>query len=294
MTTGAATRRGLLVLADGAQTAFAAGAVAALAESGVGWHRGRGAGLGVQVALLGVLGEGAEGARRWRRQGELGCPLLVPRVDTVRRRMAEDGVLLVPDPWSLAGWLDGEALDEHLLPEGADVPRRLRAAGARCAGAVAELRSGVARWHELADGEAGQALPVLRAAAAFPAGWGPVGEAMWVGGVGAVAGLDLVDADTAEWDVVCGFPVPAVERPTLSPALRDTVSRRDEVWAGAAVARLEDTPGVRVIAPEPSTYRDWAARDGADLGSEWPLPGERNGGLLRGLVEYGFAVASRR
>ncbi len=60
--------RGLLVLADGGQAAFAAGAVAELARSGAAWSCGAGAGLGAHVALLALLGEAEEGERRWLRQ----------------------------------------------------------------------------------------------------------------------------------------------------------------------------------------------------------------------------------
>ncbi len=291
MTAGGASGRGLVVLADGAQAAFAAGAVAALAEAGATWRVARGAGLGAQVALLAVLGESGESARRWRRQGELGCPLLVSQVESAAGRLDTDGMLLLPDPWGLAGWLDGGALDEHLLPEGADVPGRLRARGARCAVAAVELRTGTAGWRDLGAGTAPDALRLLRAAAAFSGGWGPVGDQLLAGGVGVAAGLDLVDDGATAWDVVCGFSVPAAGRPGLSGTWRDAAARRDEIAAAAAVSRLRDAEGVRVVAPAEASYRLWADRDGADLEIEWPLPAERNGELVRALVEYGAAAA---
>ena len=48
-----------------------------------------------------------------------------------------------------------------------------------------------------------------------------------------------------------------------------------------------------MVAPAAGSYLAWAARDGADLGVEYPLPNERNGELLASLVEYGRHAAGR-
>ena len=142
-----AARRGLVVLADGLQAAFAAGAVAALARSGRAWSHGLGAGLGAQIALLTLLGEPEEAARRWRRQGDLGCPLLRSHLAAGQERLGEaTGVVVLPDAWRLGGWLDGRVLVEHLAPEAADPGGRLARAGATLGVALADLVSGVTGW----------------------------------------------------------------------------------------------------------------------------------------------------
>jgi hypothetical protein len=285
-------KRGLMVLADGAQAAFAAGAVAELARAGRSWAAARGAGLGAQVALLGVLGEAAEAERRWVRQGAGGCPLLGSLVARGRERLTgEAGLLLLPDPIALPGWLDPVALEEHLAPDLAGLPERLHRAGATCAVAVEDLTAGRAGWVELAAVTAAGAAAALRAAVRFPAGWGPV-----AGGDDAAPGLRWGGAGVASvpgewpgvdeaWDVVCGFPVPPVTRPALGGSLLELVQRRDEVRAGAAAA------GRPVIAPAAASWAAWAARDGAELGVEYPLPWERNGELVGRLVEYGRFAA---
>jgi hypothetical protein len=290
--------RGLLVLADGVQAAFAAGAVAELARRGVSWRRSAGAGLGAQLAALAVL---AEGERRWRRQAELGCPLFESLVAATRRQLrGSAGVAALPDAWQLDGWLDPAELTEHIAPEAGGLPDRLAGAGAECSVAVVDLRAATAGWRSLETGDAGGAGASLFAAAAFPAGWGPHAtadaeqpEASW-GGTGVVAGLEAPwGAGRGEWDVVCGFPCPPIARPALGTSLLELVQRRDEWLSAAAVLRwlaLERRPSVRLIAPTAATYRVFAAREAADLGVEYPLPWERNGELVGGLVRFGAFV----
>jgi len=287
-------RRGLVVLADGAQAAFAAGAVAELARTGRAWAITRGAGLGAQVALLAALGEPGEAERRWLRQGAGGCPLLSSLVARGRRRLAgDDGLLLLPDALALPGWLDPVELEEHLAPDTAGVPERLRRAGTSCAVAVEDLAAGRVDWVELGDATAGDAAWALRAAVRFPAGWGPVAGGddaapalRWGGAALADSGLGGAAA-TDDWDVVCGFPVPPVARPALGSSLLELVQRREEVRSGAAIA----ASGRAVVAPSTASWVAWAARDGADLGTEYPLPWERNGELVEQLVAYGRSVA---
>lgn len=286
--------RGLMVLADGAQAAFAAGAVAELARGGRSWGAARGAGLGAQVALLAALGEAAEAERRWLRQGTGGCPLLASLVARGRQRLSgEAGLLLLPDALELSGWLDPVALEEHLAPDLAGVPERLRRVDATCSVAVEDLSVGRAVWVELGAVAAADAAAALRATVRFPAGWGPVAggddaaPALRWGGAGVVAALGEWPGAPGAWDVVCGFPVPPVVRPALGGALLELVQRRDEVRAGAAAAAA----GRPVIAPAAASWAAWAARDGAELGVEYPLPWERNGELVGRLVEYGRFAA---
>jgi hypothetical protein len=288
--------RTLIVLADGVQAAFAAGAVAELARAGARWDEAWGAGLGAQVAVLAALGEADEAARRWRRQGELGCPLLQSRVAVLRERLADaGGILVVPDPFRADGWLDGEVLDEHLAPERADLPGRLRGVGARASVAVADLESGLTEWVALDRAAAADAGALLAAAATFAAGWGPrrvsAGgrERLIVGGVGGLPIIAPAGALARPCDLVCGFPVPAVARPGVAGALLEAVQRRDECRAAELVAAWGG--GARLLAPTPAAYRGWAARDNAELGVEWPLPTERNGELAGLLLEFGAAVA---
>jgi len=296
MSSGA--QRGLAVLADGAQSAFAAAAVAALAAAGVRWTRGLGAGLGAQVAVLALLGEADEAARRWRRQAELSCPLLASELSAAQQRLGgTGGVVVLPDPWRMGGWLDPQSLLEHLSPEAADVPGRLRRAGVRCAVAVEDLAAGACGWLELDDVLVEEAGHVLRAAASFPAGWGPVewlqdGESRrWWGGVGtaATAGWSVGD-DGMYWDIVCGFPVPAVARPAIGTGLLESIQRREEARAAASVVawcRSLARRGYCLVAPERERYVRWAGRDTADLGIEYPLPFERNGEVALAVGEFG-------
>jgi hypothetical protein len=286
-----AARRGLFIAADGAQTAFAAGAAAELARRGASWTVARGAGLGAQAALLAVLGEAEEAERRWRREAASGCSLLTSAVAAARRLLSgAAGIAVVPDAWSLAGWLDPLELRERLAPEMA-APARLRAAGARCAVAVEDLAVGQGLWVELADSSPDDAVAALVAAASFPAGWPavrvgePASEGLRWGGVGLVADYGWLTAAPG-WDVICGFPVPPAPRPALGGSLLELVQRRDEVHAGLAIGRCAGSR-VRVVAPTADAYVRWAARDGADLGSEYPLPWERNGELLGTLLEFG-------
>ena len=296
--------RGLLVLADGAQAGFAAGAVAELARAGVTWRRGAGAGLGAHVALLAVLGEAAEGERRWRRQAELGCALLRSRLAAARERLGETpGITASVDAWSFAGWLDDAALAEHLAPELAAVPERLSRAGAGLAVAVEDLGDGRSRWVDLTEASAAEAGAVLRAAAAFPGGWGPVDVPgsrftgpVW-GGVGTGLGGAPWAGDTLSWDVVCGFPVPAAARPALGGSLLELIQRRAEGRAAAGVTGWLEASGgrsVRLVAPTEAGWRASAGRVGADLGVEYPLPWERNGELTAAVLASGASAARLR
>ncbi len=296
-----ATKRGLLVLADGAQAAFAAGAVAELARAGVTWRRGAGAGLGAHVALLAVLGEAAEGERRWRRQAELGCALLRSRLAAARERLGETpGITASVDAWNFAGWLDDASLAEHLAPELAAVPERLTRAGAGLAVAVEDLGEGRSRWVDLTEVGAAEAGVLLRAAAAFPGGWPPVdvpggrfAGPLW-GGVGVGLGRAPWAGDALEWDVVCGFPVPVVARPALGGSLLELMQRRVEGAAAAGVSNWLEARGgrsVRLIAPTEAAWRAASGRAGAELGVEYPLPWERNGELTAVALACGAAAA---
>ncbi len=297
--------RGLLVLADGAQAAFAAGAVAELARAGATWRRGAGAGLGAHVALLAVLGEAAEGERRWRRQAELGCALLRSRLAGAQERLGETaGITASVDAWSFAGWLDDAALAEHLAPELAAVPERLSRAGAGLAVAVEDLGDGRSRWVDLTKMSAAEAGALLRATAAFPGGWPPVDVpgsrftgSLW-GGVGAGLGGDTPWAgDALAWDVVCGFPVPAATRPALGGSLLELIQRRAEGRAAAGVTGWFEARGGRsvgLVAPTEAAWRASAGRAGADLGVEYPLPWERNGELTAAVLACGASAARLR
>jgi len=294
--------RGLLVLADGVQAAFAAGAVAELARGGVSWQRGAGGGLGAHVAALAVLDEAEEAERRWLREAEAGCPLFQSRLAAARERLgATPGVMLTPDAWTLPGWLEPAGLAEHLAPEMAAVPERLARSERSFAVAVEDLISGEAAWVELASLTAERAGTCLRAAATFPAGWGPEsvleGEAtrwLW-GGVGAaLACAPPWRSGASAWDVVCGFPVPVVARPALGGSLHELMQRRQEGRAAAAVSGWLARPegaALRVVAPTGAAYREWAERDNAELGVEYPLSWERNGALTGAIVRFGAFVA---
>ncbi len=299
---GRTARRGLLVLADGIQAAFAAGAVAELARKGFVWQRGAGAGLGAHVAVLALLGEAVEAERRWLREAETGCPLFRSRLASAQQRLGPaSGVIVAPDPWAMDGWLDPVGLAEYLAPEMAAVPERLARAGGSCAVAVEDLGTGEAAWVELAKLTPERAGAMLRAAATFPAGWGPEtvteGESirtLW-GGVGAaVACAPPWRDEKSAWDLVCGFPLPGAVRSALGGSLLELMQRRQEARAGTAVGGwLAGAEGasLRVIAPDAESYRRWASRDNAELGTEYPLPWERNGELTAGLVRFGVFVA---
>lgn len=293
------TGRGLAVLGDGLQAAFAAGAVAGLAQRGRSWEVAVGAGLGAQVAVLAVLGEAGEAARRWQRQGEHGCPLLVPLAEEVSRRLAGlQGALAMLDPWRLSGWLDPAALAEHLAPEAAGVPMRLRQGGARAFVLIQEVESGRVTWEELTRLDPMSALDALTAACTFPGGWGPhqgeTGRRRW-GGVGLLAGAPLEIAGLADaWDIVCGFPVPPVAREWVSPSLVEQVQRRDEALAAQAVAGWVTAMApaeVMIIAPDAQLWRQVENRPDAELDVEYPLAAERNGELATRLLAAGTAAA---
>jgi len=288
---------GLVVLADGVQAAFAAGAVATLARSGRRWSHGLGAGLGAQVALLALLGEAEEAARRWRRQGELGCPLLRSCLAAAQERVgAAEGVLVLPDAWRLGGWLDAQALAEHLAPEAADPGGRLERAGATLAVAVADLVAGRFEWAEVHGQPPREALQRLDAAGRFAGGWAPLrtgserDHRVLSGGVGAVPPGPLPGAIT--WDVVCGFSVPALRRPGAGAAIWDIAQRHAEMSA-AALAAAWGAGGARVVAPDEEALRSAAGRPDAELEVEYPLPWERNGELCSLLVRMGEAAAGR-
>jgi predicted acylesterase/phospholipase RssA len=297
-----ATGQGLLVLADGVQAAFAAGVVAELARAGTSWERGAGGGLGAHVGVLALLGEAEEAERRWLREAENGCPLFRSRLAAARQRLGlTPGVMLTPDSWTLSGWLEPEGLADHLAPEMAAVPDRLVKAGRRFSVAVEELVSGEAAWVDLPGQPAERAGALLRAAATFPAGWGPEevieGEAtrwLW-GGVGAALACAPPWKDgPSRWDVVCGFPVPVTVRPALGGSLHELMQRRQEAQAAGAVAGWLARLGgasLRIFAPSAAAYREWAARDNADLGVEYPLPWERNGALTGAIVRFGAFLA---
>jgi len=301
--TRATEERCLLVLADGVQAAFAAGAVAELARGGAAWTRGAGGGLGAHVALLALLGEAAECERRWSRQAALGCPMFESRLSAAGRGLGSaTGLTLLPDAWSLGGWLDPAGLSEHLAPEDAAVSERLKAARAGMAVAIEDVASGTAEWVELTDLADGETGAVLRAAAAFPAGWGPqrverrgaAGRA-W-GGVGpALRGRPPWSGDARGWDVVCGFPVPAVRRPALGEALLELVQRRSEASAADAVTSwLEERggPELRLVAPTAAGWSACSGRENADLGVEYPLPWERNGEVTGTILRFGALAAA--
>lgn len=292
-------RRGLAVLADGCHAAFAASAVAELARQGRGWQVVLGAGLGAQVGVLAAVGEAEEAERRWRRQGENGCPLLTPLATLAQQRLRElEGTLALLDPWRLPGWLDAVALAEHLAPEAVALPLRLQRRAVQVLVLTMEVGRGQLRWECLEGLEPVAAFDALTAACTFPTGWGAQrgtsGERRW-GGVGLLAGAPLDWARLADaWDVVCGFPVPAVERDWLSNSLCEQVQRRDEVQAAGAVAYWANSvqgSRVRVIAPTAQLWCRVEGREDAELGVEYPLAWERNAELNARLMAAGQAAA---
>lgn len=287
-----------MVLADGSQAAFVAGAVAELARHGHAWRRAFGAGLGAHVAALAAVGSAHEAEERWQAQADAGCPLLATRIAGAQAlHHADDGVLVLPDAWRLAGWLDPAALEAFLADAGA-LPGRLADADASCAVAVEDLTAGAASWLELGKVAAGDAAAGVRAAATFAGGWGPsamAGEhaALRWGGVEAALRCDPPVADARSWDVVCGFPVPAVPRPGIAGSIFELVQRRAELASAATLPRwLAGCDETRLWVPTAAAYQAWAGRDGAELGVEYPLPWERNGELLGGLISFGRFVAS--
>lgn len=292
------------MLADGAQAAFAAGAVAALDAAGVRWTRAAGAGLGAEIAVLAALGEAGSAAGRWRQQGVSGCPLFTSQAATARALLgARTELLAVPDAWRLSGWLDTAALAAHIGDGAAGWAEALAKRGVSCRIAVCDTARGADFWVELAAVEPDAAVQMLRAAASFPGGWGPIETtlggktAMLTGGVLAAAGLaEVLENERWAWDIVCGFPVPAARRPGLGASLLEQIQRRAETSAAAWVAAAaagRPKAAIRVIAPGEACYRQWATRDGADLGVEYPLPWERNGDLVAALVEFGaFSAAA--
>ena len=288
MAVSGARDRGLVVLADGVHAAFAAGAVAALAEGGPSWVRVLGAGLGGQVAVLAALGEAEDGVRRWRHEAKTGCPLLTP-LAAAARVSAAPGMLILPDPWRMGGWLDPRALEEHLMPEAAALPARLARTGVRCAVPRIDLVSGHVAWLTLNGLEAEPAAEALLATATFAGGFPPrEGRARVWGGVGGalMAGVHL--DPVLSWDVVCGFPVPPTERPAMGQSLFELVQRRDEIAAGAMLADLASGSGVRLLAPGEDGWRQVTGRPDAELGVEYPLPWERNGEVTALLMDLGF------
>ncbi len=297
------SRRSLLVLADGAQTAFAAGAVAELARRGTAWAGGAGGGLGAQVGILAVLGEAAEAERRWLRDAELGSLLLRSRLAAYREVIGPTpGATLTADAWTLAGWLDPGSLAEHLAPEMAALPERLSRSGRSFALAVEDVERGTTEWVELSRLGAGEAGAMLRAAATFPAGWGPETLAyggsnhrVW-GGVGAAIACTPPWVGRGDaWDIVCGFPVPVLPRSAVGGSLLELIQRREEARAGGVAAewpRVAKAGSLRLIAPAAEAYREWAERDSADLGVEYPLPWERNGELTVAVIDFGASAAA--
>lgn len=273
--------RGLVVLADGVQAAFCAGVVAQLAASGWRWAEAAGAGLGSQVALLALLGEAEEGARRFARLAQEGAALFRPALGYAREAVSEEVFLVLPDPFRLAGWLSPSVLAEYLAPEQALAGR------VKLWVCLEDLTSGSRGWRELENGDQ------LARTAAFPWGWPPV-AGDW-GGVGACAEVGFPPLAASQLDVVCGFPVPPAERPGLGHALFATVQRREEIAAAHTVARwATERPGLRVFAPTQEHYALFVKREGALLGAEYPLPVEHNAELLGTLVAFGRFVAEQQ
>lgn len=290
--------RALIVLADGAQAAFATAVVAERARRGQRWRRAFGAGLGGHIAALATAAAAHEAEQMWQAQAEAGCLLLTSKLASAQTRHGEgEGVVVLPDAWRLQGWLDPAALEAFLTGAGA-LADRLMAAGASCAVAVEELATGAASWVELAGLTPGDTVAALRAAASFPGGWGPsvvVGEVRALRWGGAEVALRCKPpwGDAHAWDVVCGFPVPTAHRRGDAGSIFELVQRRAEATCAAALTRwLPADQEARVWAPTATAYQAWAGREGAELGIEYPLPWERNAEVLGGLLSFGRAVAA--
>lgn len=284
--------RGLAVLADGVTAAFAAGAVAALARSGRTWNHGLGAGLGAQIAFLALCGEAEEAARRWRRQSEMGCPLLRSRLAAAQESLGPgDGVVLLPDAWRLEGWLDERSLAEHLAPEAADPGGRLRRAGVTLQVAFTDLVAGSSGWLDVHGQSPAEAFARLGAAARFSGGWPPLAigdesrHQLLCGGVGATTSLQLLQE--IDWDVVCGFAVPPAVRPGCGTSIWEQLQRQDELRASQIVKDWSKGAAVQVFAPDEAALRMASQRPDAELGVELPLPWERNRELCGLLVRMG-------
>jgi predicted acylesterase/phospholipase RssA len=273
--------RGLIVLADGAQAAFCAGVVAELAKHQTGWQEGAGAGLGAAVAALALAGEAEEAARRFSRGAEEPEGLFRSALSLAREQVNQEGFLLLPDPWRLSGWLAAPLLQEYLAPD------LVLAKRVRLWLALEDLFQGSVRWCLWEEGQD------LVAACAFPGGWGPDDQGRW-GGVGVCGELPLPPLSSSRVDLVCGFPVPKVARPGLDRSLFTTWQRREELAAAALAERWQSQlPGVRVYAPQASSFQRFTQRDNALLGVEYPLPLEQNAALCQLLVEYGHFVAAQ-
>lgn len=275
--------RALVVLADGAQAAFCAGVVAELSRGQAGWQQGAGAGLGALVALYAVAGQPEQAAELFTRQKETEASLFASPLALAQECLVGSDLLVLPDPWRWSGWLARERLEELLAPALALVGR------APLFVALEDVTTGRRSWCPLHAGQQ------LLASCAFPMGWAPTGEGLW-GGVGACGELEPPPLSVDEIDVVCGFPVPAVERPGLGTGLLATVQRRDELLAARVVARWQEAlPAMRVWAPQAASYLKFSQRENALVGVEYPLPTERNGALCALMVEYGrFLVREDR
>lgn len=290
--------RGLIVIADGVHAAFASGVVAELARGGAVWTVGFGAGLGAQIAALALLGDAGEAERRWLRQGESGGGLFASRLAMVQAGIGIDsGIVILPDPWRLDGWLDPRPLVEHLAPEAAGLPGRIAAAACQLWVAIDDLKTNQRAWRSIQDADPATAATLLTSAASFPGGWGPVeqgGERLW-GGAAAAIGLPVPATAVRVWDIVVGAPVPSLARPGLGRSLIEQVQRRDEQYAAACALDVAAAVAgeVRVLAPGEQSWRDFAKRDTADCGIEYPLAWERNGELTGVLVRFGSFVAAR-
>ncbi len=275
--------RALVVLADGAQAAFCAGVVAELARGQVIWQEAAGAGLGVLVALYAVAGQPEQAAELLDRQQETEASVFASPLALAQEHLGWSELLVLPDPWRWSGWLARERLEELLAPALALVDRFPLFV------ALEDVSAGWRRWCPLHSSQE------LVAGCAFPMGWAPTGEGLW-GGVGACGELEPPPFSAEVTDLVCGFPVPAVERPGLGTGLLATVQRREELLAAQVVARWQKAlPTMGIWAPQASTYLKFSQRENALLGVEYPLPTERNGALCALMVEYGrFLVRESR
>lgn len=275
--------RALVVLADGAQAAFCAGVVAELAREQGAWQQAAGAGLGALVALYAVAGQPQQAAELFVRLKDTEASVFASPLAFAQENLGPSDFLVLPDPWRWRGWLAKERLEELLAPALALVGRFPLFV------ALEEVIAGRRSWCHL------RASEQLLACCAFPMGWPPAGEGLW-GGVGACGELEPPPFSADAIDLVCGFPVPAVDRPGLGTALLATVQRREELLAAQVVARWQKTlPALRLWAPQASSYLKFSQRENALLGVEYPLPTERNGALCALMVDYGgFVVREDR